>query len=269
MYATPAAASGRERLAAVLRTAGQLVTVDAASRALNVDRTVAAKALAQWNRQGWLRRLRRGLYAPVPLAASASDQVLEDPWTLVPEIFAPGYVGGASAAHHWDLTEQLFRTVFVYTARPVRQRKQTVHDVSFSIRHIPEELIFGTGPLWRGRIKIQVSDVHRTVVDMLDDPSAGGGIRQVSECLAAYLRRKDADMDRVISYADRVGNGAVFKRLGFLAERAGAPAAVGEACLLRLTKGNAKLDPTQVSPRLIRRWRLWIPAGWKDHGAAR
>jgi len=95
----PVSTSGRERLSAVLRTAGQLVTVDDASRALKVDRTVAAKTLARWNRQGWLRRLRRGLYAPVPLAASPGDQVLEDAWTLVPELFEPGYLGGASAAH--------------------------------------------------------------------------------------------------------------------------------------------------------------------------
>src|SRR5712691_6599368 len=240
----PVSTSGRERLSAVLRTAGQLVTVDDASRALKVDRTVAAKTLARWNRQGWLRRLRRGLYAPVPLAASPGDQVLEDAWTLVPELFEPGYLGGASAAHNWDLTEQLFRTVFVYTARPVRQRAQRIHDVPFSIRHIPKELIFGTRPLWRGRIKIQVSDVHRTVVDMLDDPSAGGDARQVSECVAAYFRRDDAEPDRLITYADRVGNGAVFKRLGFLAERVGAPATIAAACLERLTKGNAKLDPS-------------------------
>jgi predicted transcriptional regulator of viral defense system len=256
--------SGRDQLSAVVRTAGQLVTVDDAIRALNVDRTAAAKTLARWNRQGWLKRLRRGLYAPVPLAASRGDQVLEDAWTLVPELFEPGYVGGASAAHHWDLTEQLFRTVFVYTARPVRQRAQAIHDVSFSIRHVRKELIFGTHPLWRGRIKIQVSDLHRTLVDMLDDPSAGGGARQVSECVAAYFRRDDAASDRLITYADRVGNGAVFKRLGFLAERVGAPAAIAAACLERLTKGNARLDPSQTSPRLVRKWKLWVPASWKD-----
>lgn len=260
-------ASGRERLSAVLRAAGEFVTVDDASQALRVDRTVAAKTLARWNRQGWLRRLRRGLYAPVPLAASSTDHVLEDAWTLVPELFEPGYVGGASAAHHWDLTEQLFRTVFVYTARPVRQTEQMFQDVPFSVHHIAKRLMFGTSPLWRGRIKIQVSDVHRTVVDILDDPSAGGGARHTSECVAAYFRRDDAEPERLIAYADRLGNGAVFKRLGFLAERAGAPVTLVEACLARLTKGNAKLDPTLPSPRLVRRWRLWVPPSWKGRTA--
>jgi len=53
---------------------------------------------------------------------------------------------------------------------------------------------------------------------MLDDPALGGGIQHVSDCLAAYLKRADRDDARLIGYADRLGNGAVFKRLGFLAE---------------------------------------------------
>lgn len=259
----------REKLSAVLRSSKDLVTVDDASAALKVDRSTAAKTLARWNSQGWLRRVRRGLYAPVPLTASQSDQVIEDAWVLVPELFGPGYVGGASAAHHWDLTEQLFRTVFVYTARPVRQTDHVVEGVRFSVHHIREKLLFGTRPLWRGRIKIQVSDVHRTLIDMLDDPSAGGGSRHVADCVAEYFRREDSDPRRLIDYADRLGNGAVFKRLGFLAERVGGPATLIEACLERLTTGNAKLDPALASPRLVRRWRLWVPASWKDGGARR
>jgi predicted transcriptional regulator of viral defense system len=253
---------GRERFSAVLRQGGELVTVDDASKALNVGRIVAAKTLARWNRQGWLKRVRRGLYAPVPLTALPGDQVIEDAWTLVPELFGPAYIGGASAAHHWDLTEQLFRTVFVYTGRPVRRGNQTIQATSFSVRHVRKEQLFGTSPLWRGRIKIQVSDVHKTIIDMLSDPSVGGGIRHVSDCLAAYLSRDTVDVERLVEYAKRVGNGAVFKRLGFLAEASGAPA-LAEACRRHLTQGNAKLDPALSSPRLVRRWRLWLPVNWK------
>ncbi len=254
----------RERLSAVLRGSKDLVTVDGASAALKVDRSTAAKTLARWNRQGWLKRVRRGLYAPVPLTASRSDRVIEDAWVFVPELFGSGYVGGASAAHHWDLTEQLFRTVFVYTARPVRQTEQVIEGVHFSVHHVQQKQLFGTRPLWRGRIKIQVSDVHRTVIDMLDDPSVGGGARHVADCLVAYFRREDSDSKRLIDYADRLGNGAVYKRLGFLTERVGGPVGLSEACLKRLTTGNAKLDPALPSPRLVRRWRLWVPASWKD-----
>ncbi|MGH6635683.1 MAG: type IV toxin-antitoxin system AbiEi family antitoxin domain-containing protein [Gammaproteobacteria bacterium] len=256
-------AEGRNRLSAVLRKAGHLITVDDATEVLQVDRTAAAKTLARWQAQGWLKRVRRGLYAPVPLTSSPSDQVLEDPWTLVVEVFDPGYVGGASAAHHWDLTEQLFRSVFIYTVRPVRWAHQTIQGIPFVVRHITPEKMFGVRPLWRGRVKLQISDVHRTLIDLLDDPATGGGIRHVAECLRAYWASSDADPPTLIAYADRIGNGAIFKRLGYLAERDHATPEVIAACAERLTQGNIKLDPALTSPRLIRKWRLWLPDRWK------
>jgi predicted transcriptional regulator of viral defense system len=247
----------------VLRRAGDLIRVDDAAGALGIDRITAAKLLARWNQQGWLKRLRRGLYAPVPLAARSGDQVLEDPWRLVPELFAPAYIGGASAAHHWDLTEQLFRSVFAFTGRPLRRRNQSIQGMPFVLRHVSPAKIFGTRSVWRGPVKVDVSDVHRTIVDMLDDPSCGGGIRHVADCLRTYFDRADASPETLVEYAKRLGNGAVLKRLGFLAERQGRDGSIASACAEGMTKGNVKLDPALPSPRLIRRWRLWVPESWK------
>ena len=102
---------------------------------------------------------------------------------------------------------------------------------------------------------------------MLDAPAMSGGIRHVADCLRAYLSRPDACPDTLIAYADRLGNGAVFKRLGFLAARAGGPEELIAACHERLTQGNVKLDPALPSPRLVRRWRLWVPERWKSEPA--
>jgi predicted transcriptional regulator of viral defense system len=191
------------------------------------------------------------------------DQVLEDPWILVPALFGPGYVGGASAAQFWDLTEQLFRSVFVYTSKPIRRTNQTIHAIQFVVRHLDAHLIFGVTPSWHGRIKVQVSDVHRTMIDMLDEPAAGGGIRHINDCLLAYFRRPDADTTKLVTYAERIGNGAIFKRLGFLAERINGPENLIRACAERLTSGNVRLDPALESVRLVRRWRLWVTDSWK------
>ncbi len=258
----PTGGNRREMLARVLQRSGDFVTVDATSVALKTDRSTAAQTLARWNRQGWIRRVRRGLYVPVPVTASRMDRVIEDAWILIPEVFGSAYVGGATAAHHWDLTEQLFRTLFVFTTRPVRDTDQTIEGVPFSVHHIPDDHFFGTRSVWRGGVKVQVSDVDRTVVDLLNAPGIGGGGRHVAECVAAYFQRDDANGDRLIEYAERLGNGAVFKRLGFLAEWLHAPEALLEACRARLTKGNARLDPAIPAGRLVRRWRLWVPARW-------
>jgi predicted transcriptional regulator of viral defense system len=263
-YTTSAASlpQGRKRLVTLLREAGDVISVGDAARALDLDRTRAAKALARWTAQGWLRRVAHGSYVPAALDTLESERVLEDPWVLVPALFSPAYVGGRTAAEHWDLTEQIFNDICVLTARPLRSRSQKHHGVEFTLKHIAESKIFGVKPVWRAHTKVSVSDVHRTIIDMLDDPEIGGGIRQVADCLASYLRRKDRDDDQLIAYAERLGNGAVFKRLGLLIEGDPGAERLMAACRKRLTKGNTKLDPALSCPRLVTRWRLWVPKFW-------
>jgi hypothetical protein len=172
-----------------------------------------------------------------------SDRVLDDPWVLVPALFAPAYIGGRTAAEHWDLTEQIFKDILVMTAQAVRQKRQERHGALFSLKHVDERKLFGTKSVWRHQTRVPVSDVHRTIIDMLDDPAVGGGIQHVADCLAAFLRRGDRDDEKLIEYAVRLGNGTVFKRLGFLAERLPDGAVLARLCEHHLSGGHAKLDP--------------------------
>lgn len=253
----------REKLARVLRSAKDVVTVEQAASSLGISRQEAAKKLAQWARQGWLSRVRRGLYVPVPLESRTSDIALEDPWIIAERLFAPCYIGGWSAAEHWELTEQIFRSIMVLTARNPRNRKPVIKRTAFVLRSIPQEALFGTKPVWRGAIKVNVSDPSRTVLDMINDPSLGGGLRPTVDVLRAYLNSPSRDLQLLASYAERLGNGAVYKRLGFLLEQfaPGEKASI-EICRSRVSAGNAKLDPSLPADRLVTKWRLWIPENW-------
>lgn len=254
--------SGTARLAAILSAVGDVVHIDDVVAVLTVPRMRAAKLLSRWAAQGWLRRVGPGAYVPVELVLRGSRQVVQDPWVLVPALFDPAYIGGRTAAEHWDLTEQIFRDIFVCTARAVRKKTVESQGALFSLKYIKAEHIFGTKTLWRRQTRVQVSDVHRTIIDMLDDPATGGGIQHVADCFAQYMQRKDCEPRVLIEYAERLGNGAVFKRLGFFAERHPRGDALVDAAKLRLTKGYAKLDPALDCSRLVTRWRLRVPASW-------
>lgn len=259
---------GRAQLGQVLQNAGELISVEDVTTALQIDRRQATKLLARWNAQGWINRLRRGVYAPVPLASIGQSQVLDDPWVIVPTLFGRGYIGGWTAAEHWGLTEQIFRSVCVLTTRAVRGKEQNIQGVDFFLKQIPPRAIFGTKPLWRGKIKVEISNPAKTIVDMLDDPTIGGGIRHVADCLDRYVNENKGTAEELISIAERLGNGAVFKRLGFLAERRGGPEKLIVECHKRLSTGIAKLDPAVASRRLVKRWRVWVPRSWMETKAA-
>ena len=143
---------GRRKLVSVIREAGDVIKIDDVVAALSLGRSEAAKLLSRWVSQGWLRRVGRGAYVPVPLDSLESEHVLQDPWILVQALYMPAYIGGRTAAEHWDLTEQLFRDIVVMTVQPVRKSQQERHGAQFTLHHIQEKNIFGTKPVWRGTL---------------------------------------------------------------------------------------------------------------------
>ena len=256
--------SSRNQLAKVLRASGETITPATAAKALDQPSIDAARLLARWAKQGWLQRVRRGIYVAVPIESERADSAPEDAWVIAEAAFSPCFISGWSAAEHWSLTEQVFRSVCVSTARKPRTRKQKLGGTEFVLRTVPQTQFFGLKTVWRGRTRVQVTDPSRTIVDLFSDPSLGGGLRSSMDMLENYLRAKDqADLKLVLKYADQLGNRAVFKRLGFLLQRI-APEQKGiiKECAERLSAGYTKLDPQLASARLATEWRLWLPAGW-------
>jgi len=256
--------ASRAQLAAVLRQSAGTVTPSVVAEVLAMPRTDSAKLLARWAAQGWLQRVRQGIYIPVALESARADAPPEDSWVLAEAAFAPCYISGWSAAEHWGLTEQMFRTVLVSTTRRVRDREPRMGGITFRLRTVNKNTFFGLKTVWRGRARVSVSDPARTLIDLLSDPSLGGGLRSSADILQNYLASKEhRDVAQLVSYAEALGVGAVFKRLGFLLTKF-APEE-GEAiarCARSLTQGNARLDPALPANKLVTAWRLWLPEGW-------
>jgi len=258
---------GRAQLQRVLSASGDVIHISDVVKALGVSRIEAAKRLSRWSEQGWVSRVGTGAYVSATIDTLGAERVLDDPWVLVPALFAPAYVAGRTAAEHWDLTEQMFKDVVVITGQKTRKKTQNRQGFEFTLKHQNPKNIFGTKSVWRHHSKVLISDLHRTIIDMLDEPSLGGGIQHVADCLSTYFKRNDRDDQMLIAYADRLGNGAVFKRLGFLAEKRDDAQELLEQCRARLTSGNAKIDPTLDCKRLISRWRLLVPTALARVGA--
>lgn len=260
---------GREELAAVTARGQRLLTVDDVARGLALQRAEAAKKLARWAEQGWLRRVRRGLYIPVPVDVEHPELWSEDPFVVADAVWSPCYFTGWTAANHWGLTEQIFRTVVVKTTGRVRTARQKLLDQAYLVGHVPESLLaWGLRATWRQERRVHFADEARTVIDVLDDPSIGGGIRHVAEILEAHLT--DFDGAQLVEYGDRLGNGTVFKRLGYLTEalRLGDDELLS-ACRRRLTGGVSLLDPDAPSTgRRVGEWGLRVNVRLEESSAS-
>jgi predicted transcriptional regulator of viral defense system len=248
---------GRGELARVLATGRRFVTPADVAAELGVDAGTAAKRLARWAEQGWVRRVRRGLYIDVPVQATNPATWGEDPLLVAAQVWPGCYFTGWTAASHWALSEQVFRTTVLKTSQRVRAASVRLLDHDYLLAHVAEPALgWGLSTQWQDGVRLRFADPARTVIDSLDTPRLAGGIRHAGDILTAYLAEHDPGA--LIAHGDRWGNRAVFKRLGFLVETLAleAPGLVA-ACQERLSTGISWLDPDGPDRgRRVMRWRL-------------
>ncbi len=253
----------RERLASLMRGMKGVISLEDAASILKMPEAQAATFVSRLCKNGWLSRIRRGMYIPVAIESKNVDPVSEDSWAIAQRLFEPCYIGGWSAAEHWDLTEQIFRSVVVVTARKVRSKKIEAGGAEYFLKMTTNEKLFGTTEVWRNNAKVKVSDPSKTVVDIFNAPEIGGGIRPAFDILKNYLSSKNKNLDLLIQYGEKTKNGTVFKRLGFLVEKKyPQEKSFLERCQFRISKGYSQLDPALKSDKIISKWKLWIPSSW-------
>jgi predicted transcriptional regulator of viral defense system len=251
----------RKVIADLARAAsGALITVQEAAKVLGVSSHDAAVHLARLARGGWLARARRGLYLVLPIEAiPGSASVVDDAWVLAAQLFAPCYIGGWTAAEHWGLTEQLFRSTFVASAAAQRERSVNRLSTEFHIVRVKPDRMNGTMLVWRGSQRVAVSDRERTLIDALIHPAWVGGVRHLAEIFVTYRDSKEFDPAKLLSVAQERATGASFKRLGYLAERLWPDQGkILELAYSQKTTGVIKLDPSIARRgKMSKRWGLW------------
>lgn len=222
--------------------------------------------LSRLYKKGWLQRLKSGVYRLLPLGSDSVDPIPEDPWLVATELFSPCYIGGWTATEHWDLTEQIYNTTLVFSAQKQRATKQKIAGLDFKIRFLPEKHIFGIKKIWFGKQSIQISDIHRTLIDVLNDPSTGGGGRALIDIAKTYAEKKEANPEILWQYSQQLDSGVVFKRLGLIAEdilKMQEPYL--EKIRARCKTGTVLLDPRGPNSGPIRtHWKLRINIPLKD-----
>ncbi len=255
----------RSRLASLIKKEGAAITVKQAAALLSVHENKARFLLGTWCRKGWLSRVKRGVYVVVPLQSTTPDVMVDEPWVLGQFLFNPCYIGGWSAAAHWDFTEQIFDTTFILTTKKVHVREQALKGVRYQIKTIKKERLFGTKKIWIENKSVEVSDPTKTIIDILNDPILAGGGRMMTDMFTAYMRSEHKSTDLLLKYATQMDSGALFKRLGLLLERIFPnEKELIQNCRLKKRSGYSQLDPSNPGKTLITQWGLWVPKGWKD-----
>lgn len=244
------------------RSGKNLFSVKDAAKILGLPVENTRLYLAYFARRGWLSRIKPGLYIAVPLGTVNPQEYKENPWIVANRIFSPCYIGGWSAAEHWGLTDQIFSSIFVFTTRMFRKKEITIQGTDYVLKLVRKKNIGHTKGVWIENVKVQISNSTQTVVDVLDDPITGGGIRHIAEIVVNYFgseHRSDSDL---MKYVAEKKNRTVYKRLWFILETMNIQSPeIIETCRKNISAGYSVLDPTiENKGTFNRKWNLRINA---------
>ena len=242
------------------------------AKVLGIDRDRARKLLYRLRQSGWVAQITRGKYLIIPLEAGPEATWSEDALVIACHLAEPASIAYWSACHYWGWTEQVPRTVFVQTTQRKMRTTQIVLGVRYKFVRVHPRKFFGHLKRTVERGTIIITDREKTLIDALDHPELCGGIRMVMEMLPAA---EHIDWDKVDGYLERMGSGAIYKRLGFLVELLGTRLSLPDRgkrlarWRSRLTGGYAPLDP-QGPPggRTDSCWRVRVNVPGLANGSA-
>ena len=230
----------------LLSQVSQLATFTVGDARLALEprqRPFAAQFLKRLHDKGWLARVARGRFAVIPLSSGTTGSAQLHEFAVAMELVQPAAIAYLSALSHHGLTEQLPRTVFVATNHPVRQRHRESQGIAFRIVSLRPHKYFGVEKAWVDDHAFSVTNLEKTIIDALDLPHLAGGLGLVAAALGSHWDRLDEQ--RLRDYADRIGNSAAAKRLGFLMESFGLGNAEALRKAVTLGTGYPRLDPSQ------------------------
>lgn len=239
-------------------------TLADARRALGASAQVTSNLLSGLVRQGWIVRVRRGVYEVAPIWATRGSFESDRFAGLSQSLEPPYYVGYRSALELYGWLQQpVVGRLWIAVPQP-RRLLQTPRDRVVWVVTKADRFDWGVTQRWLGSAKLSVSDPERTFLDCLHLPRHAGGITEVAAALIQAW--STLDLDRLTAHLDRLGNTSVVRRLGVLAESV----ELAEASRLtqRLPRRRWRGRPVSLDPSLPaggeinRRWavRMNVPA---------
>ena len=232
-----------------------------AGRDLGIDQGYCPQLLSHLVAGGWLLRLRRGLYAGLGRLPGAIEV---HPFAVATSLVSPSAISHWSALHHHGLTDQVPRHVTASTPKKVvtpsmrapsggegRRSGQEggkhlweSNGVPYEYFTVTQDRFFGIEEVWIDEhFRVPIYDKERSLLDGFVAPRIFGSLSEPLGILEEHL--STLDLEKIVSYAVRLGKASVARRLGWALDRMGVPSRVTEPLASLPMDGVRVLDPTR------------------------
>ncbi len=242
-----------------------IFTVNQAKSYLKNHKGLISKILYHHNKKGRIILIRRGLYYVVPPGATAENCPV-DAYLIASKMSEDAILAYHTALGlHGNAHSVRYELQFMTKSRP--KKPFVFRDYIFHAVSIPSALVkvkknhFGVMTIERLGVKIAVTTLERTFVDMLDRPHLTGSWEEIWKSFESieYL-----DINQVIEYALLLSNRLTITKVGFFLDSHRDQFRVTDSQLKILHEHSLQrpryLERNPKGPqKLIHAWNLIVP----------
>jgi predicted transcriptional regulator of viral defense system len=220
--------------------------------------------LTYYRNQGRIVPVRRGLYAVVPLG-SESVSVSVDPYLIAAKLTSDAVLAYHTALEFHGKAHSVFKQQH-YLSRN-KSQPLVFQSNEFIRAPIPFPLkkkrleMFGVDAYSRTGVKVKVTDLERTFVDVMDRPELSGGWEEIWRSLESI---EFFDLDQVVEYVLLLNNATTAAKVGFYLEEHRESLMVEEEYLkpirdMRPRQPHYLNRSKRMNCKWIKNWNLLIP----------
>jgi predicted transcriptional regulator of viral defense system len=221
-----------------------------------LSETYSKKVLHLMGKRGDLQVLGNGLYAlPTELLSGGPLHAFE----IGMKIVKKGAISHRSAMFFYQMTDQILTEVYITAPRTEEANRSTrvnyfVDNTRFHIKRVDNKHFFGVKRVFIEEAPVWITDIEKTLLDGLVDPSLCGGFREV---MHAFEQSYDKiNPDKFMEYINRMPV-VIAKRAGWLFEKMQCFEDLQERLVIIHNKTIQKLNPKGIRKgSLNKRWTL-------------
>lgn len=211
-------------------------TEQAKTAALEIEMnpSYVSEALHHMKNNGWVIRLKRGVYAIAAYGPAPHEFI------IAMALVTPSTISHWTAMHYHHITEQTPHKIFASTPRGT-SIPRSLTDTSYRFIQVKKEHYFGIETIWVDDMKVQITNIEKTLLDGLTSPEYCGDFNEVLH--AFKVAKERIRIPIIVEYALKLQK-AVAKRLGLILESMGIEDRYLEALLKLPVKSYCKFDPS-------------------------
>lgn len=230
----------------------------------SVNRNTRRSLLTYYRTQGRIISIRRGLYATVPVGGDPTVSLV-DPYLVAAKLTPDSVLAHHTAlAFHGKAYSVYMRLHYVSATKSL---PITFQGHEFIRATVPPALLakgkemFGVIRRKRSGVDVRVTNLERTLVDVLDRPDLTGSWEEIWRSLESI---EFFDLDQVIAYVLLLKNATTAAKVGFFLEQHKEALMVEEVHLeplrrLRPRQPHYFVRGKREDCQWVREWNLMIP----------